>query len=167
MTTLQQLPTRAGSRPRTTNTIPHAQLDQQPADEQLLDDILAEALSWPGVSQGESGISVEGARALLLQQDAPDSSAGPHEAFLIGQEFCHVHAGGDLSLHAMLPVSLADAAIEAGWAERHFLALTGQAPPTVVMIYAPRDEHERDVVLGLVRASYRFAQEGFAGTHEA
>ena len=33
MRTHQELPTRAGDRPRTTDTIPHAQLDQQPAVE--------------------------------------------------------------------------------------------------------------------------------------
>jgi hypothetical protein len=38
--------------------------------------------------------------------------------------------------------------------------LTGQAPPTVVLVYAPRDDDERDVVLGLVRASYEFARGG-------
>jgi len=52
---------------------------------------------------------------------------------------------------------VAEAAERAGWAEPHFLVHTGQAPPTVVMLYAPRDEDERDVILGLVRASYDFA----------
>jgi phospholipase/carboxylesterase len=154
MGTHQELPTRAGARPRTTDTIPHAQLDQQPADEHLLDSILAEAATWPSVRQGESGISVEGARALWLE---PTATGGPPEGFMVGQEFCHVHAGGDLSLHAMLPVPLAEEAINAGWAEPHFLVHTGQAPPNLVMVYAPRDEHERDVVLRLVRASYEFA----------
>ncbi len=79
---------------------------------------------------------------------------------MIGREFCHGHAGGDFSLHATLPVALVEAAIDAGWAEQHFLAHTGQAPRTVVLIYAPRDDHERDVVLGLVEASYRFALAG-------
>jgi phospholipase/carboxylesterase len=76
---------------------------------------------------------------------------------MIGREFCHVHAQGDLSLHATLPVPLAIAAERAGWAEPHFLVHTGQAPPTVVLLYAPRDEAEGDVILSLVRASYEFA----------
>jgi hypothetical protein len=46
---------------------------------------------------------------------------------------------------------------QTGWAEPHFLVHTGQAPATVLMVYAPRDDLERDVVLGLVRASYEFA----------
>jgi len=39
---------------------------------------------------------------------------------------------------------------------------TGQAPPTVVLLYAPRDEAEGDVILRLVRASYEFATTGAA-----
>ncbi len=149
-----QLPTRAGSQPRTTTTFPHSQLDQQPADGRYLEEVIAEAAAWPWVRGAESGISVEGAHALLL---GPECGSGPTEAFMIGREFCHGHAGGDYSLHATLPVPLAEAAVDAGWAELHFLAETGQAPRTVVLIYAPRDDHERDVVLGLVRASYEFA----------
>jgi hypothetical protein len=147
------LPPRPGTRPRTSKEIPHSQLDQQPPDSRYVDDILAEALTWPSVQEGPSRISVEGARALFLDTDAV---AGATQA-LVGQEFCHVHAQGDYSLHAVLPLQLASAAEQAGWAEPHFLVHTGQAPPTVVMLYAPRDEIERDVVLGLVRTSYEFA----------
>ena len=52
---------------------------------------------------------------------------------------------------------LAAAAESAGWAEPHYLVETGQAPATVVMLYAPRDLAEQAVVLRLVRASYEFA----------
>jgi hypothetical protein len=89
-----------------------------------------------------------------LDASAP---AGPKEAFMIGREFCHVHAQGDFSLHAALPLPLAAAAERAGWAEPHFLVHAGRAPATIVMLYAPRDLSEQDVVLGLVRASYEFA----------
>jgi Family of unknown function (DUF5519) len=154
MTSEPNLPPRAGPRPRTTDDLPHSQLTQQPADSRHVDAILTEALAWPGVLGRPSEISVEGARALTLDSTAP---GGPAEASMVGREFCHVHAQGDFSLHASLPVPLAEAAERAGWAEPHFLVRTGQAPPTVVMLYAPRDEHERDVVLKLVRASYEFA----------
>jgi hypothetical protein len=148
------LPPRAGSRPRTSTEIPHSQLDQQPGDSRHVDAILAKALTWPSVQGQRSAISVDGARALTL--DAP-TAAGPVEAFMTGREFCHVHAQGDFSLHATLPLPLAAAAERAGWAEPHFLVRTGEAPATVVMLYAPRDTSERDVILRLVRASYEFA----------
>lgn len=154
MTGQLQLPQRAGSRPRTTTEIPHSQLDQQPADSRYVDAILAEAMTWPSVHAQPSKISVEGARALALE---PDTAAGPPEAFMPGQEFCHVHVDPDFSLHANLPLPLAAAAEQAGWAEPHFLVRTGQAPANVVMLYAPRDDVEQDVVLGLIRASYEFA----------
>jgi hypothetical protein len=154
MTAQPQLSPRAGSRPRTSTQIPHTQLDQQPEDTRQVDAILAEAATWPHVQQQRSRISVEGARALVL---AATADSGPAEAFMVDREFCHVHAQGDLSLHATLPIEAATAAERAGWAEPHFLVHTGQAPPNVVMIYAPRDDRERDVVLRLVRASYEFA----------
>jgi phospholipase/carboxylesterase len=148
------LPQRRGERPRTTDEIPHSQVDQQPADRSLTDAVIDEARTWPHVHEGESGISVEGARALVLDRTA---AAGPADAFMVGTEFCHGHAQGDYSFHAALPAELAAAAEQAGWAEPHFLAATGQVPPTVVMIYAPRDETERATVLELVRSSYHYA----------
>lgn len=154
MTSEVDLPRRAGTRPRTTDAFPHSQLDQQPADSRHVEAILAEALSWPAVVGRPSEISVEGARALTLDDSV---AGGTAEAFMVGKEFCHVHAQGDFSLHTTLPVPLAEAAERAGWAEPHFLVHTGQAPATVVMVYAPRDEREREVVLRLVRASYEFA----------
>lgn len=147
------LPLRPGSRPRTTGRFPHSQLDQQPANGRHVDSVLAAALSWPSVVGRPSEISVEGARALTL---ADGIVGGPAEAFMVGREFCHAHAQRDYSLHATLPVPLADAAERAGWAEPHFLVRTGKAPATVVMLYAPRDEHEREMVSRLVRASYEF-----------
>ncbi len=147
---------RTGSRPQVTGDFPQRQLDQQPADSRYVDAILAEALTWPAVVGGPSAISVEGARALTLDGNVA-VGVGPADAFMVGAEFCHVHAQGDFSLHATLPALLAEAAERAGWAEPHFLVHTGQAPPTVVLIYAARDEQEREVVLGFVRASYEFA----------
>lgn len=154
MTEQPQLPTRAGSRPQATAQIPHSQLDQQPDDSRHVDAILAEAMTWPSVTAQPSAISVEGARALTLDAGA---AAGPVEAFMTGREFCHVHVRPDFSLHATLPIPLAAAAERAGWAEPHFLVHTGQVPATVVMLYAPRDDLEREIVLRLVRASYEFA----------
>jgi Family of unknown function (DUF5519) len=149
------LPAREGPRPRTSTRIPHQQLDQQPGDARQLDAILAQARAWPHVAERESGVSVAGARALTL---GPAAAGGPAEAFIAGREFCHGHARGDFSLHATLPPDLAAAAEQAGWAEPHFLVRTGDLPATVVMLYAPRDQTEREVALGLVRASYDFAR---------
>ena len=150
-----QLPRRAGDRPRTTPTNPHTQLDQQPADPSLTEELARRVFSLPGVIEQPSGISVPGARALTLAAGEP---VGPPEAFLIDREFAHLHPAPDHSLHAMLPLDLAREAIDAGWAEPHPVARRGLIPPTAVMLYAPRDPGEVDVIETLVRASHAFAR---------
>jgi luciferase-like monooxygenase len=149
------LPIRPGERPRTTPTNPHVQLDQQPSDPRWVHELARRVFALPGVLEQPSRISVPGARALVL---GPDEPAGPPEAFMIGREFAHLHPAPDHSLHAMLPPEWANAAVAAGWAEPHPVALRGLIPPTAVMLYAPRDEAELDVIERLVRASHAFAR---------
>lgn len=151
---MEALPPRGGPPPTTTSQIPHSQIDQQPADDRYLTAVLDEAGSWPGVREGASAISVEGARALVIADDLP---AGPAEAFFVGREFCHGHAKGDHSLHLTLPFDLVSEVEAAGWTEPHFLVHSGRLPRTNVMLYAPRDDSEVAVALAIVRASYNFA----------
>jgi hypothetical protein len=150
-----QLPPRSGPRPNTTPANPHTQLDQQPTDDRLVDELARRIFALPGVVEEPSRISVPGARALML---APGEPVGPPEAFMVPGEFAHVHPAPDRSLHAMLPLDLAAAAIEAGWAEPHPVARMGLIPHTAVMLYAPRDDAELDVIEQLVRASHAFAR---------
>lgn len=149
-----ELPQRAGSRPQTTTTNPHTQLDQQPEDLRLAEELARRAFSLPGVVEEPSGISVPGARALVL---APGERAGPPEAFLIGREFAHLHPTPDHSAHAMLPLEIVREAVDAGWAEPHPVARMGLIPDTAVMLYAPRDDDELAVIETLIRASREFA----------
>jgi Luciferase len=150
-----QLAQRSGERPRTTPTNPHTQLDQQPTDPALIDELARRVFALPGVVEQPSRISVPGARALTLAAGEP---VGPPEAFLIAREFAHLHPAPDHSLHAMLPLDVAQEAIDAGWAEPHPVARRGLIPATAVMLYAPRDAAEVDVVEALVRASHAFAR---------
>lgn len=110
-----------------------------------------------GVTVGRSGVSLPQTRALHLD---PSLALGPSEAFMVGTEFAHLHGEFDGSLHMMLPRALAAEAIERGWAEFHPLAQMGQAPPTLVMVYGPRDEGELETVWQLLAASYDFARAG-------
>jgi Family of unknown function (DUF5519) len=148
------LPPRPGPRPTTTPTNPHTQLDQQRADGVQRERLAAAAFALPGVEERPSLISVPGARALWLAEGAD----GPPEAFMIGAEFAHLHPGADQSLHAMLPPELAEGAVAAGWAEVHPVARRGLIPANAVMLYAPRDDAEREVVESLLRASHSFAR---------
>ena len=148
------LPRRRGGRPRTTSQFPHSQIDQQPDDSALVDELAQRALGLDGVITGPSIISVPGARALFLADDRP---AGPATAFLRGREFAHFHPGPDWSLHMALPDSTAELAIDHGWAELHLVARTPAFPGSVVMVYAPRDRDEADVVWSLLQAAHQFA----------
>jgi hypothetical protein len=148
-----ELPPREGPRPRTTPTNPHTQLDQNPGPS-LVQELARRAFALPDVEERPSAISVPGARALWLGQDVP---AGPREAFMIGREFAHIHPMPDGSLHAALPPEVAGEAVEKGWAEQHPVARLGYIPENVVMIYAPRDEPELEIVLKLVEESRRYA----------
>jgi Family of unknown function (DUF5519) len=163
--TAVSLPPRAGPKPRTTATNPHTQLDQQPAaaDAERLRAALASLVfALPDVEERPSAISVPGARALWL---ADAAARGPREAFLIGTEFAHLHPAPDWSLHAALPPPLAQQAVDAGWAEVHPVARLGLIPPNVVMIYAPRDDREVEIVAELVRSAHAFARSGH-GVHQ-
>ena len=146
------LPWRTGPRPRTTETTPHSQLDQQPAD------LLNEALARRGSGLGD--VVVDGSRR------SPPGTVGLHlpaaaarndeRIFLIDREFAHIHPD-DGSLHLILPEPLRSAAIQAGWAEPHPLAGQPTTSPDTVMVYVPRDTAELDTVASLVEASWRNA----------
>ena len=146
------LPKRSGSRPTTTN--PHMQLEQNP-EREVVEELAMRVFSLLDVEERPSAISVPGARALWLREDLP---TGPQEAFMIGREFAHIHPVPDASLHAALPPEVAQEAIRKGWAEQHPAARMGRMPQNVVMIYAPRDAQEIEVVAGLVAEAYRYAR---------
>ena len=151
------LPYRQGRRPTTTSDFPHSQLDQQPNEPGIVDELARRAFTLDGVIERESIISVPGARALVL---AEDRTGGPDAAFIREREFAHFHPGPDWSLHLALPDEAADVAIERGWAELHLIARTQDFPASVVMAYAPRDAEEAEVVWALLRASHEFATRG-------
>lgn len=148
------LPVRAGAAPRTYRGLPHTQLDQQP-DARIRAQLARRFGGFSDVEEQSSKVRAPGARALFL---CPEVDGGPAEAFLVDREFAHLHALPDSSLHMVLPGPLAAQAVEAGWAEFHPAADTGTGPPTAVLIYAPRDAAEIDVVLGLLQRSYENAR---------
>src|SRR5215207_515914 len=102
------LPKRSGSRPKTTPTNPHTQLEQNP-EREVVDELATRVFALPGVEERPSAISVPGTRALWLREELP---IGPQEAFLIGREFAHIHPMPDGSLHAALPPEVAQEALE-------------------------------------------------------
>lgn len=87
---------------------------------------------------------------------ADEFALGPPEAFIDHHEFCHLPPPLEGSIHLTLPGGFLKCVVELGWAEPHPLAATVLSA-NLVTVYAPRNEYERDVVLSLIVASYRFA----------
>jgi hypothetical protein len=142
------LPERRGPRPATFDGIPHRQLDQTPPLE-VYDRLVERFLRTSETSHGPSLISVPGAVGLFLECDGAKECS----AFLRGTEFAHVHPASDGSFHMVLSQRDSDHVIARGWGEQHPWARSGRIQPTVLLIYAPRDEQEIDVVLTIVGAS--------------
>ena len=154
------LPPRAGTPPSTTPTNPHMQLDQQPQDEGPRKRLLSLLTDLPHVVWAHSKISVPGAQALTLP---PAEAGGPPDAFMIATEFAHLHPAPDHSLHMVLAPEVARAAISTGWGEQHPVARRGLITSGAVMVYAPRDDDEAEVVAALVAASHAYASRGDPG----
>ena len=154
---LQEMRPRKGPRPSTTNTAPHSQIDQLPApeDQTRLSNLLVKQIATlEGIVTGGSRRAPPGTTGFHFDRPPP---AGAERAFLLGAEFAHVHTGDDHSLHTVLPEPLRQAAIDAGWAEPHPMAGMPTVSLDTVMIYAPRDESEVDMVAALVRAAWQNA----------
>ena len=155
-----ELPARPGAKPKTSAEPPHQQLDQNPP-ERAYALLKSRAFDFPHVDRRPSAISVPGAEALWL---ADEHLGGCAEAFMIGNEFAHVHPPYDGSMHAMLPPEGVRELLAKGWGEMHPLALTGQIPETAVMVFGPRDEGEVDVILDILSVSYDFARGAYGAT---
>jgi hypothetical protein len=146
MTTPSTMPQREGPSPEVIGPAPHSQRSQN-APAALQEELVRRAGKLPGVREADSGVSVPGARAFVLDEA---SARGPREAFQVGHEFAHIHPSEDGSLHMTLPDQVAEAAYAAGWGEPHPLSGTP-------LIFGPRDEAELEVVLALLRTSYEYA----------
>jgi hypothetical protein len=153
------IPPRQGARPKTFDGIPHQQLDQNPPDE-VYRALLERFLSTAETTSGPSLISVPGARALFLECEGCEGDV----AFLRGTEFAHVHPPFDGSFHAVMSPSDCASVIDLGWGELHPWAKCGRIQPNVVMIYAPRDASEIDVVLHLIERAKAHALSRVSGS---
>jgi len=74
-------------------------------------------------------------------------------------EVIHMHET-DGSLHCILSAADAKLLIQKGWGERHGLNGKIGFPRGYLMVYAPRDESELDVILSIMKAA---AQYGLGG----
>jgi phospholipase/carboxylesterase len=149
------LPARSGARPDVSWSIPQEQRSDN-SPRQIQEQLLSRITALPGVTTGQSAISVPGARGFMVER----GPGAPMDAFLVPQagEFAHLHRGYDGSLHLALPPAPARDAITKGWAVAHPLAGI-RLPRGTVMIYGPRNTAELDIVTGIIQTSYAYASE--------
>jgi len=145
------LPRREGEKPLTRKGMPHQQISQNPPAK--IYNMLAQLLfSIPDVEEEMSLISVPGARALwLVSEDASD------DVFMVGREFAHLHPPHDGSMHLMAPSDWLDEILEKGWGEKHPLAGI-MIPDNAIMLYAPRNEEEVNIIYNIALLSYWMAK---------
>ncbi len=152
---MKPLGPRRGSPPRTTPARPHEQLTQN-GPFALREELYERAIALPGVFEGSDRVSTPlGTQAFLLE---PGHAGGPPQAFLIGNEFAHLHPDHDGSIHLTLPRNTSDEIVARGWGEVHIdTGAIRRGTPIFVMVYGPRDEDELEVVWNIFRLSYEFA----------
>jgi Family of unknown function (DUF5519) len=150
------LPPRRGPRPQVAGIAPHRQRTQHAppqAFSALRMSIESLARTHPRLISRTSCLEKHGPGLFVL----PGGAWGEQTARLrCGGEVCHAHPS-DGSLHLTLHPADEAAVLAAGWGELHPLArggwLTRFVPSRFMMVYAPRDEDELRVVLGIVKAA--------------
>ena len=143
-------PQREGTRPETTNGVPHIQIGID-VNEELAKQLLEHVSEFPGVTLGPTRVSLPGAIGFQLERNRRLSNPG---SIVGGLEFAHMHPDG--SLHAALDPKIAKQAVEAGWAIAHPWANQRPGWGGFVMIYTPTNPDELKVVIALIESSYTF-----------
>jgi hypothetical protein len=151
----KDLPPRNGPRPRVYPGPPQHQLDQLPTEEEWRA-TRKMFNAWQTADQRASRRAAPRTLGLYIPEN--DDKASSAEAFLLGNEFAHHHPIGDGGLHLVLPPAWHVAAIKKGWAVPHTLAGQRTVSRLTLLIFAPRDAGERDVVRRLIEVSESFAR---------
>ena len=145
------LPRRAHRRPQTSDRVPHIQCDQIPSGD-IVQRLLLRISQLSNVRERDSRMAMPGVKAFWIPDD---NACGPKTAFIDDHEFCHLHETG--TIHLTAPKQLRELLIDRGWAEQHIVAKAGIIADTLLLVYAPQDETEVEVVTWIVRQSLAFA----------
>jgi phospholipase/carboxylesterase len=149
MTAEWELPARPGGRPTTNRSMPHSQLDENSPPE-VFEALASWLFTLPHVREDRSRVSLPSSRAAWITDDVP--LADP----LAEREFTHLHQEpGPGSQHLGLPIDDGQAVLAADRGEPH--PLDGMRPDVrYLLIYAPRDADELEVVKTIVSRAYRW-----------
>ena len=147
------IPQRDGTPPKIGETIPQLQFsDLSP------DDIREKLWHWAfnsfnDVSEQDTRISVPTTRAMWLDESvlvAHDDAFMPPPG---SREFCHMHLDG--SIHAVVANEVEDEIIAKAWGRRHPLYTSHGVKE--VIVYAPRNDEELEVLKTVIACSYEYA----------
>ncbi|KAK5132915.1 hypothetical protein LTR08_008361 [Meristemomyces frigidus] len=154
---LVDFPVRHAPRPVTRGIAPHRQVTQRAS--KPIYDKLAQAIERMGHEHADD---LEIGTSCFEKHGTGLFSRAPAKRTCQG-EICHAHAS-DGSMHMTLHPADAKTVLEAGWAERHPIARGGWferfVPGGFVMVYAPREEREVEVVMRVVEAAAWFVRGG-------
>ncbi|KIJ66708.1 hypothetical protein HYDPIDRAFT_85168 [Hydnomerulius pinastri MD-312] len=150
----QSIPERRGERPKIGwHPLPHRQVDRLPSQEaqKKLDAIFAKrAEDNPHLV--EIGVSrLEGMHGAM---NIAPSVPSPHKvADKALREIAHIHPEIDHSVHVTLSPQDCKLVIERGWGERHPLSGSRALHKEYLLIYAPRDDEELELVNRILGAT--------------
>lgn len=152
---LTSLDPRAGPRPTVLGIIPHRQINQQAPEHifTLLNATLDNlANRYPHLLEMKTSCFESHSRGLFSKK--PLQHKGHTTC---GGEICHMHSV-DGSMHLTLHPDDAARVIDAGWGERHPLAVGWHGygkflNESFVLVYAPRNEDEVKTVVEIVKAA--------------
>ncbi|KAF2830835.1 hypothetical protein CC86DRAFT_367494 [Ophiobolus disseminans] len=154
----QKVPNRVGTRPSLTRwTLPQRQLPEKitPAASSTLQNLMQEFAHTPPFSTfiETRPSKTEGGTGPAIYVKPSVASINP-VAHKIFYEVAHVHPSEN-SLHVYVSPQDAKLVMKRGWGQR--FPVTWLAPPSWIMVYAPRTEEEVEVVREIVRAAVCFA----------
>ncbi|KAE9994072.1 hypothetical protein EG327_001470 [Venturia inaequalis] len=148
---LSKLSRREGGRPIVRGIAPHRQLNQKISSN--LFEVLTARISELGVTNGglRNGTS-------CLEKHGPGLFAQTpvNRTRHCAEEIMHAHPS-DGSMHLTMHPADAALVLSQAWGERHPLSRGGWlerfVPPGFVMVYAPRNEEEVEIVMGMIKAA--------------
>jgi hypothetical protein len=149
---LDEAPFREGPPPDTPDGIPHQQHNQN-APVVMQEALRQAASALPGIKFEPTPFSLSGSVGWRLEERF---ARGPAGAFIRQSvEFAHQHVPADGSVHMLLPLDFASAALEKGWGVVHPLtdSVSGERSE-YVMIFGPRNESELKAAWIIAQISY-------------
>lgn len=145
------IPERLGTLPEVGGYVPHQQIsDNSPAA--IMDSLCSYLFNLPKVKRVVSRVSLPSSIGAYIDKSV---KLRPFQE----REFTHVHTEpGPGSMHMVLPRSVCKTIIERKWGVFHPMSVSDTWSKTgVILIYAPRNLEELDVIKQIIDFNYKFA----------